>query len=124
MVAYKDFCDALDKLECKEKESALIYGKSSSNQWSFNTYNNFEDAMSKSKSDYSMHYDDNNELDPSLSITNVSQWLKHSNRNTHEFNQFQRSYESLAQFKLTQGRVIDSNDLVNFNETKSTYRRK
>jgi len=72
-----------------------------------------------------MYYDDNNELDPSLSSTNISQWLKHSkNNNTHEYSQFQRSYESLSQFKLTQGRVIDSNDLVNFNETKSTYRRK
>jgi hypothetical protein len=48
----------------------------------------------------------------------------HYHRNTHELNQFQRSYESLSAFKITQRRVIDSDDFVNFNETKSTYRRK
>jgi hypothetical protein len=171
MVAYKEFCDALDVLERTTATATSTYGKIVNNEWSFSTLNNFEDTIMRSKNDLSM-YNDNDELDPSLSTTNVSHWLKHNrytifisssscyyhyynhyynhhynhyynhhynhyynhhynhhyhhhyHRNTHEYNQFQRSYESLSAFKITQRRVIDSDDFVNFNETKSTYRRK
>ena len=77
MVAYKEFCDALDVLERKEKDATNTYGKIVNNEWSFSTLNNFEDTIMRSKNDLSM-YNDNDELDPSLSTTNVSQWMKHN----------------------------------------------
>lgn len=119
MVAYKDFCDALDVLERKEMQASITYGSSATNEWSFNTYNNFEDSIVRSKNDSS--YNDNDELDPSLSIANVSQWMKH-NKSSYDYSQFQRSYESLSAFKLTQRVQID--DSVNFYETQTTYKRK